>query len=141
MTEAARRMLERVPNRPPVSPGSLGGMSVLVRRAAHPPERRESAGPALNRRSMTVQLTPVLRVTTIHPLSRGGSPVLVVGSAKPSTFDSRNAYTPAEIVEIFGRTAPAAHWACFYGSKLTGLERQLVADYLQQWREGPQLTA
>ncbi len=88
---------------------------------------------------MTVHLTPVLRVTTIHPLSRGGQPVLVVGSSKRPAFDSRDAYTPAEIVEVFGRTAPAAYWACFYGKSLTGLERQLVADYLQQWREGPQL--
>ncbi len=90
---------------------------------------------------MTVQLTPVLRVTTIHPLSRGGLPVLVVGSSRPSVFDSRDAYTPAEIVEVFGHTAPAAYWACFYGRNLTGLDRQLVADYLQQWREGPQLAS
>jgi hypothetical protein len=88
---------------------------------------------------MNVQLAPNLSVTTVYPLSQSGAPVLVVGDKIRLVDDWPNAFAPSDIIEIFGRTAPAAHWACFFGKNLTGAERQLVAEYLRQWREGPQL--
>lgn len=88
---------------------------------------------------VTAQLSSNLTITTVHPLSRGGAPVLVVGDEARQVGDGACAFAPSDIVEVFGHTAPAAYWACFYGKTLSGAERQLVADYLRQWREGPQL--
>jgi hypothetical protein len=88
---------------------------------------------------MNVQLTPNLSVTTVHPLSHEGKPVLVVGNGIRLADGWPDAFRPADIIEIFDRTAPAAYWACFYGKNLTGAERGLVGEYLHQWREGPQL--
>jgi hypothetical protein len=88
---------------------------------------------------VNVELTPNLRVTNVHPLARGGQSVLVVGDGVRLDDGSPDAFFPADIIEIFERTAPAAYWAYFYGKSLSGAERELVAEYLRQWREGPQL--
>lgn len=90
---------------------------------------------------MEVHLTPNLSVTTVHPLSRNGHPVLVVGNGIKLADGWPDAFGPADIIEMFDRTAPAAYWAYFYGKHLSGEERELVAEYLHQWREGPQLDA
>ena len=88
---------------------------------------------------MNVQLNPNLRVTTAHPLSHDGKAVLVVGNGLRPDDGGPVAFGPADLIEIFGRTAPAAYWACFYGQTLTGAEREAIADYLRQWQKGPQL--
>jgi hypothetical protein len=88
---------------------------------------------------MNVQLNPNLSVTTAHPLSHGGKPVLVVHGSVRLPDGSPEAFFPSDVIEIFNRTAPAAYWASFYGKNLIGSERQLVAEYLHQWSEGPQL--
>jgi hypothetical protein len=88
---------------------------------------------------MNVQLTPNLSVTTVHPLAHEHQPVLVVDGGIRLADGWPDAFGPADIIQIFNRTAPAAYWVYFYGKNLTGTERELVAEYLQQWREGPQL--
>ena len=88
---------------------------------------------------MNVQLTPNLSVTTVHPLSRYGKPVLVVGNGIRLADGWPDAFGPSDIIEIFDRTAPAAYWAYFYGKNLTGADREFIGEYLHQWREGPQL--
>lgn len=88
---------------------------------------------------MNVQLTPNLSLTTTHPLSLAGKPVLVFRDGVNLPHGSPEAFLPFDMIKIFNRTAPAAYWAHFYGKNLTGAERDLIAEYLRQWSEGPQL--
>jgi len=85
-----------------------------------------------------LELTPNLSVTTPHSLSHG-KPVLFVDHGIRLPDGRSDAFGPSDIIEVLDRTAPAAYWACSYGKNLAGSRRGLVAEYLHQWREGPQL--
>jgi hypothetical protein len=78
-------------------------------------------------------------VTTPHPLSPAGKPVLVMENGIRRAVGWPNGLRPSDVVQMFNRTAPAAYWAHYCGKNLTGGEREPVAEYLRQWTEGPQL--
>ena len=88
--------------------------------------------------STKVEWTPHLRGTTVHPLSHG-KPALVVGHGIRLADGWPEAFGPSDTIQMFGRTVTAAFCAGFYGRDLTGAERELVAEYLRRWREGPQM--
>jgi hypothetical protein len=83
-----------------------------------------------------IQLTPSWILTTEHPSSHHGIPVLV----DEGTGD---AYGPKDIVQAYlshGLT-PAAHFVAriVKTKQLTSAEQTAVSHYLQQWPKGPQL--
>ena len=85
-----------------------------------------------------VKLTANLRVTTLHSLCHG-KPVLVVGHGIRLADGWPDAFKPSDSITTADRTVTAAFCAYSHGRKLTGAKRELVAEYLRQWPEGPQL--
>jgi len=53
--------------------------------------------------------------------------------------DDATAYGPADIIQVYHQTQPAAHLVHRYGKQLKGDEREAAANYLRQWPDGPQL--
>lgn len=85
---------------------------------------------------MKFQLTPTLVLTTEHPSSAEGVPVLLVhrGTTDPT------AYGPADMVSVYNQgLQPAAMLVARYGARLKGEQRQVAAAFLRQWPQGPQL--
>ena len=82
---------------------------------------------------MQIQLTPSLVLTDERAECRYGIPVLV------NKQDDATAYGPADIIQMYHQTQPAAHLVHRFGKQLAGEEREAVANYLRQWPDGPQL--
>jgi len=82
---------------------------------------------------MNIQLTPSLVLTDERAESRYGIPVLV------NRQDDATAYGPADIIQVYHQTQPAAHVVHRFAKQLTGEEREAAANYLRQWPDGPQL--
>ena len=82
---------------------------------------------------MIIQLTPSLVLTDERAECRYGIPVLV------NKQDDATAYGPADIIQVYHQTQPAAHVVHRFGKRLTGDQREAAANYLRQWPDGPQL--
>lgn len=84
---------------------------------------------------MKIQLSPSLSLTTDHPASSYGMPVLV------NSADSRQAYGPADIVAFYNKPPqPAAMWVRRLAKTLANKDDiQACASFLKQWPEGPQI--
>ena len=82
---------------------------------------------------MVIQLTPSLVLTDERAECRYGIPVLV------NRQDDATAYGPADIIQVYHQTQPAAHLVHRYGKRLKGEDREAVANFLRQWPDGPQL--
>ena len=82
---------------------------------------------------MEIQLTPSLVLTDERAECRYGIPVLV------NRQDDATAYGPADIIQVYHQTQPAAHLVHRYGKRLKGEDREAVALFLGQWPDGPQL--
>ena len=82
---------------------------------------------------MQIQLTPSLVLTDERAECRYGIPVLV------NRQDDATAYGPADIIQVYHQTQPAAHLVHRYGKRLKGEDREAVALFLGQWPDGPQL--
>jgi hypothetical protein len=83
----------------------------------------------------SVKLTPPWMLTTEHPRSHYGIPVLV-------NWVSGEGYGPHEIydfpAEVGGRQS-CAHFVARLGRRLTGAELEAARLFLSQWQGGPQL--
>jgi hypothetical protein len=82
---------------------------------------------------MKIQLTSSLVLTDERAECRYGIPVLV------NRQDDATAYGPADIIQVYHQTQPAAHLVHRYGKRLKGEDREAVALFLGQWPDGPQL--
>jgi len=82
---------------------------------------------------MEIQLTPSLVLTDERAECRYGIPVLV------NRQDDATAYGPADIIQVYHQTQPAAHVVHRFAKQLTGEEREAAALFLNQWPDGPQL--
>ena len=85
---------------------------------------------------MIANLTPSYQLTSEHPASRGGIPILL---HRPSG----QAHVPTDVLEPFpsvGLTTAAA-FVVRYSKRLQEDELAVVDDFLRQWPEGPQLNA
>ena len=82
---------------------------------------------------MIIQLTPSLVLTDERAECRYGIPVLV------NKQDDATAYGPADIIQVYHQTQPAAHVVHRFAKQLTGEERETAALFLNQWPDGPQL--
>ena len=83
-----------------------------------------------------IQLTPSWMLTTEHPSSHDGIPVLV-------NRTTGEAYGPHDVVRAYASPglAPAAHFVVriVKTKHFTDDEKVAVGNYLRQWPEGPQL--
>ena len=82
---------------------------------------------------MKIQLTSSLLLSDERAECRYGIPVLV------NRQDDATAYGPADIIQVYHQTQPAAHLVHRYGKRLKGDNREAVALFLGQWPDGPQL--
>jgi len=82
---------------------------------------------------MIIQLTPSLVLTDERAECRQSIPVLI------NRQDDATAYGPADIIQVYHLTQPAAHVVHRFGKRLKGEDRAAVANYLRQWPDGPQL--
>ena len=82
---------------------------------------------------MIIQLTPSLVLTDERAECRYGIPVLV------NKQDDATAYGPADIIQVYHQTQPAAHVVHRFAKQLTGEEREAAVLFLNQWPDGPQL--
>jgi hypothetical protein len=82
---------------------------------------------------MKIQLTSSLFLSDERAECRYGIPVLV------NRQDDATAYGPADIIQVYHQTQPAAHLVHRYGKRLKGDNREAVALFLGQWPDGPQL--
>ncbi|MCX6922639.1 MAG: hypothetical protein NT154_05405 [Verrucomicrobia bacterium] len=82
---------------------------------------------------MNIQLTPSLVLTDERAECRYGIPVLV------NRQDDATAYGPADIIQVYHQTQPAAHVVHRFAKQLAGDEREAAANFLRQWPDGPQL--
>ena len=72
---------------------------------------------------MKIQLTSSLVLTDERAECRYGIPVLV------NRQDDATAYGPADIIQVYHQTQPAAHLVHRYGKRLKGEDREAVALY------------
>ena len=85
---------------------------------------------------MTATLTPSFQLTTKHPASYHGIPVLYhrrTGSI----------FRPADVVRPYqgAQLVTAAKFVVRYGKRLSGDERKAAENFLRQWPDGPQLAS
>lgn len=103
---------------------------MVVFRANNGPGR---TGRERKAKQMTIQLTPSLILTDERSECRYGIPVLI------NRQDDAVAYGPADIIQVYHETVPAAHLVHRFGKGLAGEEREAAANFLRQWPDGPQL--
>jgi len=85
---------------------------------------------------MVANLTPSYQLTSEHPASHGGIPILL---HRPSG----QAHGPTDVLEPFpsvGLTTAAA-FVVRHSRKLEGNDLAVADNFLRQWPEGPQLNA
>ncbi len=82
---------------------------------------------------MIIQLTPSFILTDERAESRYGIPVLV------NRQNDAIAYGPADILQAYRQTQPAAFYVHRFAKRLKGEAREAAAAFLRQWPDGPQL--
>ena len=82
---------------------------------------------------MKAQLTPSFELTTDHPASHYGIPVLL-------HRQTGEAFGPADVLKPYHSVGfiTAAAFVVRYGKKLAGDERAGAENFCRQWPDGPQ---